>query len=259
MTALRRTQLARLGLWISLATLAVIAVVLVARTETAIRRIATLLAPPEAARTSRAPQLANRPSDQDAEQRRLADAVRALTSDRDRLATRLTVLERNLDEVTGSIPPKAANPKPAETNPSVVASPLPPPATPLAQPSPPAQTNVPAPTNQGRVAAGHLATGTSAADSVATKTEFGVDIGGNASIDGLRSLWSKLKASQPALFDGLRPIISVREAKPGVVELRLIAGPLPNASIAARLCAALGAAGQSCQPAVFDGQRLALQ
>jgi len=55
-------------------------------------------------------------------------------------------------------------------------------------------------------------------------------------------------------------VIAIREgAKPGSMELRLVAGPLANASIAARLCAALAAAGQSCQPTVFDGQRLALQ
>ena len=255
MTAVRRTQLVRLGAWVSLATLAVIVVVFVARTESGIRRIATLLAPPEDVRTSKAPQLANRPSDQQAEQRRLAEAVRALTADRDRLAARLTVLERNLDEVTGSIPPAAGTSRlPQVPVPGVMASPLPAPA------APPGQTSQPAPPSQGRVAAGHLATGTSAADSLATRTEFGVDIGGNASIEGLRSLWSTLKSGQPALFDGLRPIIAVREGqKPGSVELRLIAGPLPNASIAARLCAALGAANQPCQPAVFDGQRLALQ
>src|SRR5436305_13705223 len=110
MTAVRRTQLARLGVWISLATLAVIVVVFAARTETGIRRIATALTPSEAARTSRAPQLANRQADQEAEQRRLAETIRALSADRDRLGARLTVLVRNLDEVTGSIPP-AANPK----------------------------------------------------------------------------------------------------------------------------------------------------
>jgi len=260
MTAVRRTQLVRLGAWIGLATFAVIVVIFVARTESGIRRIATLLAPPEATRTSRAPQLANRPSDQEAEQRRLAEAVRALTADRDRLAARLTVLERNLDEVTGSIPPAAATSKPPPApTPSVVASPLAPPATPP-QATPPAQASQPAASNQGRVAAGHLATGTSAADSVATKTEFGIDVGGNASIEGLRSLWSTLKSGQPALLDGLRPVIAVREGqKGGAIELRLIAGPLPNASIAARLCVTLTAAGQTCQPAVFDGQRLALQ
>ena len=114
---------------------------------------------------------------------------------------------------------------------------------------------------QSRVAAGHLATGSPAAsESVATKTEFGVDLGGNTSIEGMRTLWTNLKASQPGLLEGLRPVISLREGrKGGSPELRLVAGPLANASVAARLCAALATAGQACQPAVFDGQRLALQ
>jgi hypothetical protein len=249
MTAVRRTQLVRLGVWISLATFAVIVVFLVARTETGIRRIAILLTPVEAARTSKTPQLAKQPSDQEGEQRRLAEAVRVLIADRDRLAARLTVLERNLDEVTGSIPPAVTSKPPQAPNPSVAAAPLPPPVV-----------SQPAPTNQSRIAAGHLATGTSPADSIATRTEFGIDIGGNASIEGMRSLWSSLKSGQPTLLDGLRPVIAVREGqKPGALELRLIAGPLPNASIAARLCAGLSAAGQACQPTVFDGQRLALQ
>ena len=123
--------------------------------------------------------------------------------------------------------------------------------------SPPPQATT---ASQSRVAAGHLATGTpGAAESVATKTDFGIDVGGNASIEGLRTLWTTLKTAQPALFEGLRPVIAVREGKAGAVELRLVAGPLPNASIAAKLCAALGAVSQPCQPTVFDGQRLALQ
>src|ERR1044072_8422814 len=131
MTAVRRTQLARLGAWISLATLAVIVGFLVARTESGIRRLATLLTPAEAARTSKAPQMAGRPSDQEAEQRRLAEAVRTLTADRDRLAARLAVLERNLDEVTGSIPPAAAK-LPQVPVPNVAAAPLSPPTSPPA-------------------------------------------------------------------------------------------------------------------------------
>jgi hypothetical protein len=255
MTAVRRMQLARLGVWIALATAAVLTAVLTARTETGIRRIATLLTPaaPETGRSAKAPtpQLAGRQSEQDAEQRRLSDAVRALAADRDRLLARLSTLERTVEDVTGSIPPAAANPKIASPSAPVIAAPLP-------APSPMPQPNA---AGSNRVAAGHLATGApSAAESVATKTEFGVDVGGNASIEGLRSLWTALKAAQPALFEGLRPLITVREAqKPGAIELRLVAGPLPNASIAARLCAALSSAGQTCQPAVFDGQRLALQ
>ena len=100
-----------------------------------------------------------------------------------------------------------------------------------------------------------------AAESVATKTEFGIDLGANASIEGLRTLWTTLKANQPGAVR--RPAPGHRGARRpeagGSPELRLVAGPLANASIAARLCAALAAAGQACQPAVFDGQRLALQ
>lgn len=251
MTAFRRTQLVRLGVWIGLATVAVLITVLAARTETGVRRIATLLTPPVAERGARAPmQLAN----QEAEQRRLSETVRTLATDRDRLMARVNTLERSLDDVTGSIPPTAANPKSAApASPNIAAAPLP--AIPTA-PQPNA-----AASSQSRVAAGHLATGLPAAtESVATRTEFGVDVGGNASIEGLRAAWTTLKTSQPALFEGLRPIMAVREGKtPGAIELRLIAGPLPNASIAARLCAALSAANQTCQPTVFDGQRLALQ
>ena len=55
MTAFRRTQLIRLGVWIGLATVAVLTTVLAARTETGVRRIATLLTPPAAERAAKAP------------------------------------------------------------------------------------------------------------------------------------------------------------------------------------------------------------
>jgi hypothetical protein len=41
--------------------------------------------------------------------------------------------------------------------------------------------------------------------------------------------------------------------------LRLVIGPLGNAAAAARLCGKVANAGLSCQPAIFDGQRLALR
>jgi len=272
MTAARRMQLARLGVWIGLATVAVLTAVVTARTETGVRRIATLLSTetPEAARTARATaqQIAARSSDQEAEYRRLNEAIRALVSDRDRLVARVGALERNLDDVTGSIAPAARAPAvqlppagavvpPAGT--SLTVAPRMPLQTPPAIPQ--AASQSPAPSSPNRVSAGHLATGnTGPLDSVATKTDFGIDVGGNTSVDGLRTLWTSLKAAQPALFDGLRPVIMVRDGpKPGSIELRLLAGPLANAGVAARLCAALSAAGQTCQPSIFDGQRLALQ
>jgi hypothetical protein len=274
MTAARRTQLARLGIWIGLATVAVLIAVFTARTETGLRRIAALLSPEaESVRSAKiaAPQIASRQIDQEVE-RRLNEAVRALAADRDRLASRVAALERNLDDVTGSIGRSGASApaaQPSRPLPQIQAAPAPAPplvpppapqaAAPAAQPAPQAPPAIQAAPN--RVAAGHLATGApTAADSVATRTEFGIDVGGNGSVEGLRTLWMTLKTSQPALFDGLRPVVAIREGqKPGTIELRLIAGPIANAGMAARMCAALAAMNQTCQPAVFDGQRLALQ
>ena len=52
--------------------------------------------------------------------------------------------------------------------------------------------------------------------------------------------------------------MTVRDgAKPGSTELRLVVGPLTRSTAATRVCAALIGAGIACQPAVFDGQRLA--
>jgi hypothetical protein len=251
MTAFRRTQLVRFAVWVGFATVAVVAAIISARSESGLHRIAALFSndPPAAARSGREPQFAARQFDQEAEQRRTNEAIRALAADRDRLLARLNTLERSLDDATGSIgSAKASPPAPSPAPPPVAQAPA-----------------APAPATQSRVAAGHLATGMpapsgpAATESVATKTEFGIDLGGNATIEGVKAMWAALKSGQPGLLEGLRPLVSVREARPGAIELRLIAGPLANASVAARLCAALSAAGQNCQPAVFDGQRLALQ
>lgn len=101
---------------------------------------------------------------------------------------------------------------------------------------------------------------TQSTDSTATRTEFAIDLGGEASIDGLRALWANIRGNHGAALEGLRPLVSVRDGvKPGTVELRLIAGPLANASAAARACATLHQKGVPCQTAIFDGQRLALR
>ena len=275
--AVSRTQLVRLGVWVGLASAAVISATLAARTETGTRRIAGLFGPAEATRGAKGAQpiqmTSRQASEQEAEQRRLGEAIRVLAADRDRLLTRLSTLERTLDDVTGSIPqtppassaPPRLMPPAAQTNgqpaPQATA-----PATTLVAPQTAGAPATPPQAAPNRVAAGHLATSTLPAtstaptESVVTRTEFGIDIGGNQTVEGLRAHWTTLKAAQPAVFDGLRPVIAVREGqRPGTVELRLIAGPIANAGIAARLCATLGAAGQSCQATVFDGQRLALQ
>ena len=172
----------------------------------------------------------SRPFD-DKEARRLAEAVRLLTADRDRLLTRIATLEHSVDDITGSIA-RGAN---------VAAAPMP-------KPSPMVPPIAAVPSTQ-----------TTPPDAV-IRTEFGIDIGSAATVEGLRALWATAKARHATMLEGLRPIMSVREhARPGGVELRLVAGPIPNAATAARLCAALNAGGAVCQPALFDGQRLAVR
>jgi hypothetical protein len=91
-----------------------------------------------------------------------------------------------------------------------------------------------------------------------TRGEFGLDLGPGTTVEALRGQWTTIRAQHGAVLDGLRPLVAVREAG-GAFELRLIVGPLANAPAAARLCAVIGATGRPCQPAAFEGQRLALR
>jgi hypothetical protein len=93
------------------------------------------------------------------------------------------------------------------------------------------------------------------------RTEFGVDLGGANSIDGLRALWrGLLKYRTSKALAELRPIIVVKERNNGLgMQLRLVAGPISDAAAAARICATLTENERSCEPSVFDGQRLAIK
>jgi hypothetical protein len=265
----------RFLLWVGLAALAVGSVVWAAQTETGSDRLAhmfdrggarTAVAPP-AAIAAPAPA---RPTEAELEQRRLAETVRTLAADRDRLLARLDTLERNL-EVTGSVAPAQTTAPPRDDSPPVGLAPpllsnwsLAPGAIPPAAGMPSAAIAmppvIPAPPQTSGRAPPALAATEQGAESTATRTEFAVDIGGDSSLDGLRALWASLKASHAGLFDGLRPVVAIREgSRPGALDLRLVVGPLANAGAAARLCASLAAAGQTCQPTIFDGQRLALR
>jgi hypothetical protein len=94
----------------------------------------------------------------------------------------------------------------------------------------------------------------------ATKTEFGLDLGGETSLDGLRARWAAIKGKHREALEGLQPLVRVREgSRPGTVELHLIAGPVSNAGTAARVCAKLQASGLACQASEFDGQRLSVR
>jgi hypothetical protein len=95
---------------------------------------------------------------------------------------------------------------------------------------------------------------------VASRTEFGVDVGGANSIPGLRALWRGLRKSRSnAALSKLRPIIVIKENNNGLgMQLRLVAGPISDAAAAAKICASLTISDRGCSTAVFEGQRLAL-
>lgn len=96
----------------------------------------------------------------------------------------------------------------------------------------------------------------------AQRTDFGVDLGGANSLDGLRALWQGLlkSRSNAASLASLRPIVVIRERSNGLgMQLRLVAGPLSDAAAAAKICAALAGSDRGCETAVYDGQRLALR
>jgi hypothetical protein len=90
------------------------------------------------------------------------------------------------------------------------------------------------------------------------RTEFGVDIGGANSVDGLRAIWRGMSKSRA--LNGLRPIMMVKERPTGLgMQLRLVAGPLTDAAAAAKICATLTESSRPCETSVFDGQRLAVK
>ena len=204
---------------------------------------------------------------------RLNDAVRVLASERDRLSTRLEQLERSVGDITAAIPQKKAPPPVAKDEPfappaappvQVISppnpEPRPQPPSQVAAPPQPQQTTTtvtpvvpPVVSNETNPPANPDTTNT-------TRTEFGVDLGGEKTVDGLRARWATLRGNHGSALDGMRPLISIKEGqKSGTVELRLVAGPVANAAAAARVCARLQTKGVPCIPTVFDGQRLSLR
>lgn len=272
------------------------------------------------------------------EARRLAAALDTLNSDRDRLYTRVTVLEQELESVTASItrdhavkptliwPVAVAAPvltapfsspttddlmaalrsdtagdrqvaigsEPAAAEgPTVTGSlgPLPArevhdlkilakvvtPESPAAKPTRPdirsdAETNPkidkvestrsddgPATTAAISLPPGAGQAGAATPARPVQRTTFGVDLGGADSVEGLRTLWRDVLQSQNAVLGALQPIIVIKE--PGDssgLQLRLVAGPLDDAAVAATICARLIEGKRSCEASIFDGQRLAL-
>src|SRR5262249_48218763 len=98
--------------WAAVAAVAVAIATLASFTTTGSHRLAvamTNLARDETRQAQAAP--AARQAEIDNERRSLREALRVLAMDRDRLVTRVSSLERNLDDITGSIKSQTDQPK----------------------------------------------------------------------------------------------------------------------------------------------------
>src|SRR3954454_5099501 len=285
---LDRRSLWRLGSWGVASVAAVVIAVMASQSSLGLRR--EQVASTDLARQSQ--QIASVAKETQSEARRLASAIDTLNGDRDRLYSRVTVLEQNLDSVTGSIarqnaapvwlqagaaPPTVAEAQAAPQNPPAIgAAPAtivsaPGPATPLMPaksimaPPDAAATKLVVPEQPPTVitampARETVASTASASDPAASKaspeipvqrTEFGVDLGGANSVEGLRALWRGILAANQPSVSALKPIIVVKERSNGLgMQLRLVAGPLNDAAAAAKICAALLESQRPCETSV---------
>jgi hypothetical protein len=216
--------------------------------------------------------------DAEAAARQLAQALRGLADDRDRLAIRLAALERDMDDTTGSIkkqieavktaksaPPPwpdqvapvpmtsadiAAMIKPAAPSPAAVAAN----STPRNQPAAAAE---PSPQTPPPASAANPSPATAFASAA---TPYGADIGTALTMKALHTRWTWLRTAHPALFEGLQPLVSLKQnPRSNRTELHLIVGPYGNAEAAEQFCDFVVPFRLTCEPAMFDGSRLTLQ
>jgi hypothetical protein len=207
----------RLSAWGCAAAVALAALAITTQTEGGSERLALALAPgnPPVLAADMA-DLKRRAVEKDAETKRLETQVQTLAADRDRLATRLASIERNLDDMTGSIKRQAAAPALSPLAMAPVTSPaVSPPATTLAQPGTPTTEVVPM--TPVRIAS---APATEAPVEHA-KNEFGIDLGGASTLDVLNARWSAVKANFGPLLIGLHPL-AAHDSRPGSTAYRLL-------------------------------------
>jgi len=239
-------RLQRLALWAAAAAVAVLILALTSQSRVAEDRIAVLLHRHSSA------QAAVKPFDAQAETARLADTLRHLSQSDEQIQSRLAAVEQDMLDITGSITKQlkaADDSRRAEDGPSVVATAA-------------VSASVP---SLADIASSALppATVNTAAESVppaSSHAQFGVDIGSGLTIAALRMRWAAIRTAHPQFFEGLEPIVGVKEIPhSNRIELRLIAGPIEQPGAAARLCGQLSLLGLYCQPTIFDGQHLALR
>jgi hypothetical protein len=198
--------------------------------------------------------------------RQLAQALRSLADDRDRLATRLNAVEREMRDTNGAIKQQIEAAKSDAIKTAKQAPPWPDSAPPvpmtLADVAVMVKRISPAPASAADSAASAAATAEQApADATGSLGQaYGVDLGTASTIKTLNQRWAALRTAHPQLFEGVQPVVSVKQnARTGRTELHLIVGPYANAETATQFCDYVVPFHVNCQPAMFDGSRLALQ
>ena len=91
---------------------------------------------------------------------------------------------------------------------------------------------------------------------LATRSQFGIDLGSDATLSALRLRWQRLNERYKPALAKLEPLVSIRDGNNGYPVLFLVAGPISDVADAAALCAQLKQASIACQPVAYDGQRL---
>ena len=271
-------RLWRQAVWGCIAAAAVLLAVLAAFTDIGSQRAALVFgasnaapAPhPQTAQTSQAvaqatTQAPSRSLDADYVVRQLTQTVRGLADDRDRMMKRLAAIERNVDDMTGSITQQIEAVKAASTPPAVpwlntasIAPIAAPETSPPAgwEPTPRPSSTAPADAQPQPDAAAAPANAAAAPANAA----YGAEIGSAASIKALHARWAGIRSAHLQILDGLTPVVALREnPRSHKTELRLVVGPFANAAAAAQLCASLTAVRLSCFPTMFDGHNLALE
>jgi hypothetical protein len=283
LSLLRRQNLGTFGrfvAWGGAAALALIAVALVAQTQAGGERLQLVLErvrgpQPQAVAAVPPPVLVDVE-----ETRRLDDAVRKLAADRDRLKERIASLERNFDDMTGSIKtvmlanaatqavgdaPKemAAAPAPVVSAPAAVAAPVTPSVAPVAAKAPELAPSAPntEPATTEIVPLPPVRVANVAMDPPAepAKLEYGMDLGRGATVEAIRDEWARVKANYGPRLAGLRPVAAPRQHASGATDYRLVVGPFPTAAAAAKVCAKFTSARPACRTARFAGEDVALK
>jgi len=255
--ALSPTQrLWRQAAWGCAAAAALIAAVAASRSEIGVQRIAPILSSWHAAQNQAPPHS----FDAEAAARMLAQAVRDLREDRDRLAKRLTAVEHGMDDLTGSIEKQIEEAKAASSPaPAPTPWPLDAPAVPMTPADIAAMVKSVSPSNSA-AAADAASPPAEPAPAAAPPPAYGADVASAGSMKTLHSRWAGLRNAHRQIFEGLQPVVSLREnARTNRIELHLLIGPFANADAAAQLCVALVKFRLPCEPTILDGSHLALQ